>query len=63
VLILSVVSATDARSNTLFFDDFNAGASAAWGNDLGSWTARGGVYRAQNPNNFPNTHSFVSTLL
>jgi len=51
---------TQTRAGTLFFDDFNAGASPAWSNDAGNWIASGGVYRTQNPNNFPNSHSFVS---
>jgi hypothetical protein len=37
--------------------------SPAWSNASGNWTAGAGVYRAQDPNNFPNAHSFVSTLL
>src|SRR5262249_55343152 len=50
------------RAKTLFFDDFNSGASPAWSNSSGNWVASNGVYRAQNPNNDPNAHSFVSTL-
>ena len=52
----------EARSDVLFSDNFNSGASSAWGNEAGNWTANGGVYRAQSPNNFPNTHSFVTTF-
>ena len=60
--ILSVAT-TFARADTVFSDDFNSGAaSPAWGNTLGNWTAADGVYRAQQPNNFPNAHSFVSTF-
>ena len=63
VAFLTVSDATTfARAATLFFDDFNSGASPAWSNTLGNWTAADGVYRAQQPDNFPNTHSFVSTL-
>jgi len=50
------------RAETLFFDDFNSGASPAWSNSVGNWVASGGVYRAQNPSNDPNSYSFVSTL-
>src|SRR5262249_49604786 len=50
------------RAETLFFDDFNSGASSAWSNSSGNWVASSGVYRAQNPDNNPNAHSFVSTL-
>jgi hypothetical protein len=67
VLVASVIvsaSTTLARADTVFSDDFNSplGASPAWSNTLGNWTADGDVYRAQNPNNFPNAHSFVSTF-
>jgi hypothetical protein len=66
VALLTVSAATPlARANTVFFDDFNSGvASPLWSNSntLGNWTAADGVYRAQQPDNFPNTHSFVSTL-
>jgi hypothetical protein len=63
VAFLTVSAATTfARADTIFSDDFNSGASPAWSNTLGNWTADGGVYRAQSPNNFPNAHSFVSTF-
>jgi 3-keto-disaccharide hydrolase len=64
VALLIVSSATIcARADTVFFDDFNSGvASPVWSNTLGNWTADGSVYRAQQPDNFPNTHSFVSTM-
>src|SRR5262245_23951480 len=65
VAFLIVSAATTlARADTVFFDDFNSdtGASPAWSNTLGNWTAEGGVYRALEPNNFANAHSFVSTL-
>ena len=60
-LIVSAAT-TFARAATLFFDDFNSGASPTWSNTSGNWTAEGDVYRAQDPNNFPNAHSFVSSL-
>lgn len=53
---------SSTQAATLFSDDFNAGASSAWSNTSGNWAASGGVYFAQDPNNFPNSHSFVSTL-
>jgi pectate lyase len=63
VAFLTVSAATTfARADTVFSDDFNSGASPAWSNTLGNWSADGGVYRAQEPNNFPNAHSFVSTF-
>jgi hypothetical protein len=57
VAFLIVSAATTlARADTVFFDDFNSdsGASSAWSNTLGNWTADGGVYRAQSPSNFAN---------
>src|SRR5262245_21098314 len=65
VLVASVIvsaATTFARADTVFSDDFSSGASPAWSNTLGNWTAYGGVYRAQVPNNFPNAHSFISTF-
>ena len=66
VLVASIIvsaATTFAQAATLFFDDFNSGtASPEWSNTSGNWTAQDGVYRAQDPNNFPNAHSFVSTL-
>jgi hypothetical protein len=65
VLVVSIVvsaATTFAHADTVFFDDFNSGASPVWSNTLGNWTAAEGVYRAQQPNNFPNAHSFVSTF-
>ena len=58
-----VLSDGNAKAVT-FSDDFNneAFTNAAWGNELGSWTASGGVYAAQSPSNGPNTHSFVLGL-
>ena len=65
LVVSTIMSAatTFARADTVFSDDFNSGAaSTAWSNTLGNWTADGSVYRAQQPNNFPNAHSFVSTF-
>ena len=62
VLFIWAIAPGLAHASTVFFDDFNSGASAAWGNDTGSWTTAGGTYFAQTPNNYPNAHSFVSTL-
>lgn len=41
----------------LFSDDFTNGPSALWRNEIGDWSAAGGVYGAGTPNNFPNAHS------
>jgi hypothetical protein len=64
VAFLTLSATTTAHADTVFFDDFNSvsGASLAWSNTSGNWTAADGVYRAQQPNNFPNAHSFVSTF-
>jgi len=45
------------RAGVVFSDNFNAGASPLWGNELGNWTASGGDYFAQSPNNNPPTYS------
>ena len=60
IAVSSLAFSDIARSDVLFSDDFNSGASAAWGNESGNWTANAGVYRAQDANNFPNSQSFVS---
>jgi hypothetical protein len=64
VAFLTLSATTTAHADTVFFDDFNSvsGASLAWSNTSGNWTAADGVYRAQQPNNFPNAHTFVSTF-
>jgi len=43
-----------------FADNFNEGASPLWGNEVGSWSASGGVYNAAAPGNFPNAHSLLA---
>ena len=45
------------EATLLFSDNFDAGASPLWGNQLGNWTDAGGVYQAQVYNNFPASHS------
>jgi hypothetical protein len=61
-LALAAATASPASASVVFFDDFNAGASAAWGNEHGNWRAVGGTYDATNPSNGPNTYSDVTTL-
>ncbi|CAK9037800.1 PEP-CTERM domain-containing protein, partial [Durusdinium trenchii] len=41
----------------LFSDDFDSGASVLWGNEVGNWSASGGVYDAGAPDNSPNAFS------
>lgn len=64
--ILSIVAgtllATPAAATVLFSDNFNTGASAAWGNEAGSWRTSGGTYDAGVPDNSPITYSSVTTL-
>lgn len=56
-LVLLLGTLADVHGDTLFTDDFDAGASALWGNENGSWSASAGVYDAAVPDNFPNAHS------
>jgi hypothetical protein len=56
-----VVGLTSGVVNaTTFSDNFDAGANAAWGNELGNWTASGGTYSAQNPSWIPSGRSLVT---
>ncbi len=45
------------KAGVIFSDNFNNGASPLWGDEIGSWSAAGGVYGATIPSNFPNAHS------
>lgn len=47
----------------VFSDDFNAGASALWGNEVGAWSASAGSYGAGLPGNFPNATSTLPWTL
>ena len=55
LLVLGVVVAQAVT----FSDNFNAGPSPLWSNSRGDWTATGGVYYAQSPNNNPATYSLL----
>src|SRR5689334_5458304 len=55
--VLATLGAADAQAGIIFTDNFNAGASPLWGNEVGNWQASGGVYFANSPSNFPNAHS------
>jgi hypothetical protein len=46
-----------AEAGIIFSDNFNNGASPLWGNQIGAWSATGGVYAATVPSNFPSAHS------
>jgi len=45
------------RGDVIFSDNFNSWASPLWGNEIGNWTAQGGVYYAQSPSTSPETYS------
>ena len=60
--VLMLAATANSYAVVLFTDDFNSGAKADWGNEVGNWAASGGVYNAQNPGNSPMTYSSVSTL-
>lgn len=51
-----------ASATVIFSDNFDSGASAAWGNERGNWRDTGGEYDATNPTNSPITYSSVTTL-
>ena len=59
VALLLVVCCCSSTPIT-FSDNFDAGANAAWGNELGNWTASGGTYSAQNPSWVPSGRSLVT---
>ena len=48
---------TSVSAAPVFFDDFNAGASILWNNEVGSWSATGGVYDSLSPSTRPNALS------
>lgn len=64
--IFSIVAGTalsgPAAAAVLFSDNFDAGASGAWGNEAGGWRTSGGTYDAGVPDNNPITYSSVTTL-
>jgi len=61
-LLAASILAAPAEAAVIFEDNFDAGASAAWGNQRGNWRDGGGVYDATNPSNNPTTYSDVTTL-
>lgn len=52
-----IINANSANADVIFQDDFNSGASPLWENELGDWSASGGVYNGLAPNNNPLTYS------
>ena len=47
------------HAQVIFSDNFTSGAAAVWGNEIGNWTATGGVYFPTAPNNSPPTYTSV----
>lgn len=47
------------HAQVIFSDNFTSGSAAAWGNEVGNWTATGGVYFPTSPNNSPPTYTSV----
>lgn len=62
VLATILMMGTPASAAIVFFDNFDGGASAAWGNERGNWRDTGGVYDATNPDNNPITYSSVTSF-
>jgi len=62
MITLAIAACGSASATVVFSEDFNAGASSAWGNERGNWRDTGGVYDATNPDNSPITYSSVTTL-
>lgn len=59
-IFVAMLSAADPRPTygvTIFSDDFTAGASAQWGNEVGSWSSSSGVYDSASPTTFPNART------
>jgi len=55
--------ALSAHAQTIFTDNFDAGASALWSNLRGGWLAANGVYFATNPQNIPPTFTGLPFVL
>lgn len=62
VLATFLTMSMPASAAIVFSDTFDAGASAAWGNERGNWRDTGGVYDAATPDNSPITYSSVTTF-
>jgi hypothetical protein len=62
-IILSMSTAGFTSPPALFTDNFDNGASPLWGNEVGAWSAAGGVYFATLPNNNPQAYSSLPFTL
>jgi len=52
-----------AAGQTIFHDTFEQGPSPLWRNEIGSWSAAGGEYFAQEPSNSPPTRTTLPFVL
>jgi len=57
ILVGLLACLSPAQAAVLFSDNFDSGASALWGNEIGAWSAAGGVYSATAPSAVPNASS------
>ncbi len=57
VLLLTFWAVNASEADIVFSDNFDSGASPMWGNEVGAWSAAGGVYNAASPGSFPNAYS------
>ncbi len=55
VFALVIASTAGSAATINFSDSFSPSASPLWNNYSGNWTASGGTYFAQVPNNNPLT--------
>mgnify|MGYP001341520849 CR=1 FL=1 len=62
ILSLDLLAGGADAAPVLFFDDFDSGASPAWGNESGVWRDTDGLYDATFPDNGPPAYSGVTTL-
>lgn len=61
ILAAACLASAPASAMVVFSDNFDAGASAVWGNERGTWRDDGGVYDATLPDNNPITYSSVTS--
>lgn len=59
LLLFSVFCVAGANAAALFYDSFDSGASALWGNQSGNWVTNQGAYYASSPNRAPNGASLL----
>lgn len=62
IVTILILLSSPVSAMVVFSDNFNAGASVAWGNESGNWRDTDGVYDATNPDNNPITFNSITTL-